>query len=51
MSEGMLVGAIVLAAALFALYRLFVRPKCACGCDCAAVRGAGKDGPCSCGKR
>jgi len=37
MAEGILVGAIVLAAAVYAVYRLFMRPKCCCGSSRACV--------------
>lgn len=36
MWDTIIVGAIVLAAAGYALYRLFMRPSCGCGCDCCS---------------
>lgn len=63
MWDTIIVGAIVLAAAGYALYRLFVRRSCGCGCDSCPPRpdrprdegqaGSGRDGSdhsCSCGK-
>ena len=38
MWDAIIVGAIVLAAAGYALYRLFMRPSCGCGCDCCSSR-------------
>ena len=40
MWDSIIVGAIVLAAAGYALYRLFMRPSCGCDCDCCPSRPA-----------
>gem|GEM_PF-4540095 len=54
MAEGILVGAIVLAAAVFAVYRLLVRPQCGCACGSGRHTGSSccsdKKGACSCEK-
>lgn len=43
MLENIIVGAIILAAAAFAVYRLFFRPSCGCGSDCACAGQKGKE--------
>ncbi len=63
MLDTIIVGAILLAAAGYAVYRLFMRPSCGCGCDgCSSAPSKRPDdsrstacsgngaGGCSCGK-
>jgi len=59
MSETIIVGAIILVAAGYTVYRLFFKPSCGCGSDCGYSSGKSKDktkgcskeqGSCCCGK-
>lgn len=54
--ESFIVGAIIVVAAGYAGYRLFAKPSCGCGSDCAcsgkkktAEKGS-DNGSCNCGK-
>ncbi|MDR2488598.1 MAG: hypothetical protein LBD42_03800 [Desulfovibrio sp.] len=59
MWNNIIVGAILTAAAVYALYRLFIRPACGCGCRCGCDAPQSRhrpedvpdsrDKPCSCG--
>lgn len=54
--EAIIVGAIIVVAGGYAIYRLFVKPSCGCGSGCACSgdtkdkkNGSGHSG-CNCGK-
>ena len=49
MWDSIIVGAIVLAAAGYALYRLFMRPSCGCCGDCRSSRPARPQDGCQSG--
>lgn len=52
MWDAIIVGAIVLAAAGYAVYRLFARRSCGCGCGTVKSPrnlGSSQTGSCSCG--
>lgn len=48
--ESIIVGLIILAAAVFAVYRLFFKRDCGCASDCDCSSSGKKPGDCDSGK-